>query len=310
MGDVGSSKHAQLVQVAQSFADERFKLERKVRFTRIVLWSLCVASSALLIGMFASSSEENAIKLVWVPMALAGCAVGIRKYLFEGFLQRYKHEVVPQLLSQFGVFEYAASGRQFDVGRMITSGLLPSYDRLSSEDMIWGKYRDWPVDIVNVSAWVKRNKTTDQVFSGILLRTKMRREVDGVYGLFPGLVNGSVRGNLQDIANWERIRLESDAFEDLYDFYGTDQVLGRTLLTPAVIEKWTSLAQNPFTNDVTAIMRYGYLHLAIQTDKDWIDAQILAYSRDEVEKQLAGIQADLQAVFEAVDLLVFDNPQG
>ncbi|MGB0920646.1 MAG: DUF3137 domain-containing protein [Alphaproteobacteria bacterium] len=307
MAEIASKSVGDLLEIAGTFSAERMKLERRTLWVRIGLWSLCGACGATVLALIAGNEEEAGIKLSFVLMALAGAAIGVRRYLFSGFLQRFKHRIVPPLLAEFGAFQYATSTRTFNVGKMVTSGLLPSYDRLDSEDMVWGTYRGSHIEIVNVSAWIRRKKSTQNVFSGLLLRTKMPRDVEGIYGVFPASINAYARGRMNDFQNWDHIRLESPFFENLFDFYGSDQVLGRTLLTPTQIEKWISLAQNPFTANVTAIMRYGYLHLAVETKQNWIDDQILAYPSEKIEEQIEGIKADLKCAFHLIDILTVDE---
>lgn len=123
--------------------------------------------------------------------------------------------------------------------------LLPGYDRVSLEDHVRGEVTGVPFELAEafLEKKVRRDKRDDYdlVFRGLVARYRFpkrfsgRTVVRGDRGLLNALGHAGVRG--------ERVRLEDPRFEEMFEVFSDDQVEARYLLTPAFMERLSSLGE-------------------------------------------------------------------
>jgi hypothetical protein len=152
----------------------------------------------------------------------------------------YKDRVLPHLAARIGALTYrqAAGG----IHRLLGERILPAFDSVESDDEIVGTYRGLPVAIIEAQLKQGSGDERRVVFDGLVIEVALPRSLTGTTVV---TTDQGTLGNLK--ARWktgamERVRLEDPRFEERYEVYSTDQVEARALLTPAFMERFTSLA--------------------------------------------------------------------
>jgi hypothetical protein len=172
--------------------------------------------------------------------ALAG-EVWAASKLERDYRRLYKDRVLPHLAARIGELTYRQPARD-GVHRLLGERILPAFDSVESDDEIAGTHRGLPVAIIEAQLKQGSGQETRVVFDGLVIEVALPRRLTGTTVV---TTDQGVLGNLK--ARWktgamERVRLEDPRFEERYEVYSTDQVEARALLTPAFMERFTSLA--------------------------------------------------------------------
>jgi len=119
--------------------------------------------------------------------------------------------------------------------------ILPFHNVFSADDIITGKYNDRPVNIIEFELFENKHDRKDNTnhkikkYQGILFNTKMDKP-------FKSKVVVKQRGvGSAKINGMEKVILESDEFNKIYEVYGADQVESRYLLTTALMDRLISI---------------------------------------------------------------------
>lgn len=285
----------------ETLATERQKWEKRARIGQWAFVGLAGVLIALSILRWRSGEPLDALTMFSAIAVFAAFAA--RRAILNYGLSTFKSMIVPHVLEQFGTFTYQPKPDRTIYRQISTSHLLPSHNRSSSEDHIEGRYRDLPVAMVEAHLKQKRDKNETTKFKGLVLRIENPRVLHGSYGLFPQFAR---LGGLFGYPNgWDRIKLESDAFENKFDFVGTDQIEGRVLFTPVQMEQWVSFVNSDHARAITAIFAHRHVYLAISRKGDWMDDGLINNADDDLDEQVRALAEDLAMIFEALDILVF-----
>ncbi|MEN8722101.1 MAG: DUF3137 domain-containing protein [Alphaproteobacteria bacterium] len=299
---------------------ERETLNTRARRLRQVLLGLLVVEIAAMVGLFGQidfggsgsqgSGEDNAPVLFLVAIVLTVIGIAAARTLFlSGFNERLKNKLVPAILDQYGAFAFAPSPRRGDYADLLVEGLLPYYDRLQAEDLVTGTYRGLDFAMVEVKATKtvrSKNRTRRQtVFDGSVVSVALPKPVQGSYFLSTDW-HGGLQGLFSRLTG-DRIRLESPAFEKLFNFFGDDQIEGRTIMTPARMEQWVAYYHRNDGRSLRCYMQGARMHLALSHASDWLDGSVAAADRGSLQGQLDGLFNDIEHSLSLVDdVLLFD----
>lgn len=238
------------------------------------------------------------------------------------FRNSVKLEFGNKLMAQYDP-NLALTGRGYDQRKFDhdLKGVVPEYDRYHSEDLIEGTYKSTPLRFYEVRLEIEKKieekgpddevttKTkVEDVFRGFVVSIGLKRDFQGEITIRRNSILNAVFGQ-------ERVTLESDEFENLFDVYATDQVISRTLLTPVFLENMTALANNPSfkktglkvservsLGDQTfqATVRDDFLHLMIPSNADkfevYDDGQTI-----KLDRFVETFQMDMNAIVRCIE---------
>jgi hypothetical protein len=208
---------------------------------------------AIVVG-FLSQSEDT---LDFGFMVAAGIAA--LAYLPLGrFEKRCKTQALTALAGALDM-EYACDGFEPErVETLRSLGLLESWDDATYEDRFAGRLGAvsyWLYEARQTEGSGKNRRTT---FSGQIIRVAFPKKFLGVT-----VINRERFWNRAP-KGLERIRLESSAFEKIYEVYGDDQVEGRYLVHPVFMEKLTALATATHGRNLRCAFHEGDLLIVIE----------------------------------------------
>lgn len=268
-------------------------------------WSLTVAAIVALFLLELWRKEPgSSIPLFSFVGIIVAAGFELRRQYLKKFGLQVKETILPAILNHYGEFAVGVSNKYEAIVRDNIEPILPCHDSLIIDDVIVGHYRGTALVFVEATAKHDDNGSGSPVFEGIIIEARHATGLTGDYALtwqaldweFPDLLSQGKKG--------ERIRLESPAFEKSFNFYGHDQIEGRTLMTPRLMDAWTAL--EAYTNRFGLAAQFGpdFVRIKMGRRSDWIDDAILDDDRT-VEDTIKAIINDLEALLTIVDLACF-----
>ena len=163
-------------------------------------------------------------------------------HLDRDYRRRYKDQVLPRLAARFGdlVYRHASTPNIRDLHE---SRILKDFDHAIADDEIAGTHRGLPVSIVEVC--LKQGSGDDErtVFDGLLIELTLPRRLTGTTVIVSdeGLI-----GNLK--TRWradalERVPARGSSLREAVRGVQQRPIESRALLTPAFMERFTSMAE-------------------------------------------------------------------
>lgn len=230
---------------------EQLEAERRDKLRRFWMSLPLGVGAAVIIGgasaLFQAPGQVSAIMGVIVAALVISWGFAPLGSLKE----RLKIGLNQRLAEAFGLSyrEKPSEPARFDSFR--AHGLIPSYDRRSFEDHFSGKAHGADFELYEAKLMQRRQSKNRTyyvtVFHGALIRIRFPRTIEGVTlvtrdkGLFNALDGWAKKTFGRAGRQLERIGLVDPAFEDLFEVYGTDQVMARYLLTPSFMERLLEL---------------------------------------------------------------------
>ncbi len=291
---------------AAELVEERQRLEKGALWARIILVPIIIASGYF--ALWALDEVDNAliIFILLAPFVLLAVFFTMRVIFLMGFVERFKRSIVPEILSHYGDFSYNPFPADTAYKPLVTNGLLLRVDRAVCEDQIVGTYRGVQVRALECTASRKEKNESTQVFQGTLVKMPLKREVAGRYRLTTKKWHHAETGEADEGA-WQDINLESTQFERLFDFEGTDQIEGRTILTPLQIERWLAFEKIYDGQPVRAVMAGRNAYIALSHTNDWLDDPVMKKNAAALFEQVTQLVRDLESVLMIVDVLHFGD---
>lgn len=294
----GASPHAAEIALLE---DLRSKLAAEARRRTVICVPLGVAAALLLFWLMIESggSSEGSPLVAFVIFVLVGgggawiWAVGVPRGRYQ---KAFKESLIPRLLAAHGELTHSL-GAKPDLGIPVTLGLLPAYDDLDADDGFVGVYRDRPIRISEIAVTRKADKSTETLFQGLYVEI---------------VVSTPFRGTtiLRDREGWQpdnglqRLRLEDPVFEEIYATWSSDQVEGRAVLTPAVMERLLVMADGRSFLPPQFLISGDRMVFALPTiilgalfEPPGLETHVAA-------QQLASLEADFAHVFALVDAMI------
>ena len=237
--------------------------ERQIAAKNSVRWTwvgILIAVLGVVFGFFVFRVPQLAIVAGIIGFAVHGAGRGPLNQIGK----RAKSMIINPVTDPFGMTFDPDPGVQDSIVDLRGAGLVPEWDRSSFEDRLTGERSGVAFEFFEAHLQ-ERRRTTDSkgrtrtrwvtVFDGQCLRFKFHKKFLGrtVVLRDAGLFNrfGGRRG-------MERVKLESNAFEDAFEVYGTDQVEARFLLTPDLMQRLIELEK---------VFRGGKLRCAFQNEE-------------------------------------------
>ncbi|MGB0920652.1 MAG: DUF3137 domain-containing protein [Alphaproteobacteria bacterium] len=173
---------------------------------------------------------------------------------------------------------------------ILVKGLLPDYTSTQEHVAITGTHdgKAYSISVIH-----SRNKDNRQrSFKGVVARIDNVSPVSGTFGLHPKSLAG---------AAWPRIHLESPEFEKKYDFYGTDQVAGRKLMTPNVMNEFTRLDKLLRPKTLHVVFDEDSLFLALQSEHTPFSDTIAQGNVSDLNILATDLERELDHIFATID---------
>ena len=249
---------------------------------------------------------------------LVGAAVLVSAgyYLARAPVRAYrsgvKSEIFPQIFSYFGTDFRFAESSPLSVEALEPSGLIPYYQKESTEDHVSGTYRGVALELMEAHLTKKtgsgKSRRTVTVFNGMFVRLSMNKAFSG---------KTLVKRDAGAVLNWmadrfdalERVRLEDPRFEDRFEVYSSDQIEARYLLTPAFMERLLSVAETFRSGTLQCSFYDDRLLVMIPTPKNRFEpGSIFAPATFVAEAET--LLREMAEIFAIIDVLKLNERTG
>lgn len=191
--------------------------------------------------LFLSRGDSEGAGLSLMFLAAAYWVITAPK---RAYAKSFKETIMPRIAEMLGGLVYMIDG-EIGMHKMQPSKIIPSYDRVRTEDYFTGLYKGVQVEFSEMHLTERRgsgkNRRTVTTFKGLAILLSMENKK------FFG--HTIVDHDKSKVSEWlsekslglKRARMGSPKFEELYDAYTNDQVEARYLLDPKIIERFTHL---------------------------------------------------------------------
>lgn len=234
--------------------------------------------------------------------AIAGEVWAINK-LQTQYERLYKSRVLPALAARVGDLTYKPASAD-KVHQLRAARILPECDSVQADDEIAGTHRGLGLSIIEARLRRRSGKQTQTVFDGLLVEIMLPRSLTGTTAV---LTDEGALGNFK--TRWkteglETVRLEDPEFERRFEVYSNDQIEARALLTPAFMERFTSLAKS--SGSLPGAMAEGN-RLVVALPKAMGTGDLFEappYWKPAGGQALAALERDIRAVLNVADTVV------
>ena len=183
--------------------------------------------------------------------------------------------------------------------------LVHLYENFYSDDYISGRYKDivFECSDIKVEDVIRNGKHTQTVtcFQGLYLKVNLKKRVHGwtVVREREFLGDGNPRPFWSEMPHLERVRVESEAFNQKFSIYTSDGQEAFYLLTPHFMEKLLELERRYDGKCMFGFLN-GQLHVAIDSREDHFVIGLF----DAVDKaKIAEHQAEIDMIKGIVELV-------
>ena len=276
-----------------------------------VIGGLAVGGAVVLVGL------EHPFPLIAGALFAFG-AVSWGGYPLGKLRKEIKLGLNERLAGAFGL-RYTAkpvSPARFDA--FTSHGLVPRGDRRSFEDNFAGEAHGAEFELyeahVEERRRSKRRTYYVTIFRGVLIRIRFPRTIEGVtlitrdkgvFNMFEGWAKKTFGSR-----NLDRIGLVDPSFEELFEVYGTDQVMARYLLTPSFMERLLKLEEALKGKNVRAVFDEtlaegageGELLIAAETGNQFEPGTLFKPLADR--QRVARLHAEFSLVEDVVETVV------
>ncbi|BCB19394.1 DUF3137 domain-containing protein [Bosea sp. ANAM02] len=279
----------------------RGKLAAEARRRTILFVPLGLAAALLLyrlmIGSGGSSKGSPFVALV-IFLVIGGGGAWIWAVGGPGsrYRKAFKDSLIPRLLAAHGELTHSI-GTKPDLGRAVALGLLPAYDKLAADDGFAGRYRGRAITISEITVSRKAGKSTETLFQGLYVEI-------GVSTPFRGTTILRDREGRQPGNGLQRLRLEDPVFEEIYATWSSDQVEGRAVLTPAVMERLLVMADGQSFLPPLFLIGGDRMVFALPAIVPGALFEPPGLETHVAAQQLASLEADFARVFALADAMI------
>lgn len=283
--------------------------ERRRVLSRLSLLALLsLLGSGLLVALVPGAREPGLLGFVLsAGIVLMGIAYGL---LTQGYRQRFKNEVIRQLIRQLSPDLDYQPERGVGYGSYRSSQLFPREpDRYKEEDLITGRIGQTRLKVSEVHSEYKTESTDSKgrrtthwhtIFRGLFFVFDFPKTFRGVTLVLPDSGDGGFLDLLERFSRrGQLVKLEDPEFERYFVTYASDQVEARYLLSTSLMQRVVNF-RKAFKRPLYMAFSGGNLYLALPTPKNFFEPHILRPTRME---DLADYLADLRFVLSVVDEL-------
>lgn len=267
--------------------------------------ALAVVSGLAMVGVLGPGLRDLNIVAYAMPPLAAAVLLGLwaslpgRRYVAD-----FKQQVLPAIAGALGDFHYDATGK-ITPQRLTGSTLLPSHEEYHSEDLFFGHYKGVEVALAEVKLTREQGSGKDRktitAFKGLFALLSMQKAVAG---------KTVVRRESGAVANWlggtfggmEQFVPEDLAFDNRFDVYTSDQAEARQLLTPALLERLTTLAGHLGGGSLQAAFYDDQFFIMVPNPKDLFEAPSIFTSmhKNAGVNRIAGEFRDVLAMIDGL----------
>jgi hypothetical protein len=212
------------------------------------------------------------------------------------YRKAFKESLIPRLLAAHGELTHSL-GLKPDLNRAVALGLLPAYEDIDADDGFAGRYRGRPITISEIAVTRKAGKSTETLFQGLYVEI-------GVSTPFRGTTILRDRDGRQPGNGLQRLRLEDPVFEEIYATWSSDQVEGRAVLTPAVMERLLVMADGQSFLPPLFLISGDRMVFALPAIVPGALFEPPGLETHVAAQQLASLEADFARVFALADAMI------
>ena len=274
--------------------------------------ALAVVSALAAVGTFGSALQGLDFPIYIIPPLGAAMALGYwANQPRQRYISAYKSRVLPAIAGSLGEFRYDEAGK-IGTSRLTASTLLPHHDDYKSEDKFTGSYKGVEVELAEAKLTKEQGSGKDRktvtVFKGLFVLLSTHKPVNG---------KTVIKRDAGAIANWlgekfgglERVALEDPAFEERFEVYGTDQIEARYLLTPAFMERLTTLAMHMGDGRLQAAFYDERFFVMVPNSKDLFEPPSI-FTSVMKDTGVRRISREFGDVLSIIDILKLDERTG
>ena len=281
--------------------DLRAGIAREARRRTMIFVPLGLAVAALFFfGMTSGGGKTKGSPTIAFVILMVIGGGGAWMWAVSGPGKRYatafKDKLLPRLLSHYGDLKHSI-GSPPDLSPALATGFLPAYDTLSADDSFVGRYRDRPIRISEIEVSRKSGKNSETLFQGLYVELT-------VSAPFLGTTILRDRDGRQPGTGLQRLRLEDPVFEDIYATWASDQVEGRAVLTPAVMERLLVMADGHSFLPPQFLLKGDRMVFALPSITPGSLFEPPGLETHVAAEQLASLEADLATVFALTDAMI------
>lgn len=251
----------------------------------------------LMIGSGGSSKGSPFVALV-IFLVIGGGGAWIWAVGGPGsrYRKAFKESLIPRLLAAHGELTHSL-GRKPDLSRAVSLGLLPAFEDLDADDGFAGRYRGRPITISEIAVTRKAGKSSETLFQGLYVEI-------GVSAPFHGTTILRDRDSRQPGNGLQRLHLEDPVFEEIYATWSSDQVEGRAVLTPAVMERLLVMADGKSFLPPLFLISGDRMTFALPAIVAGTLFEPPGLETHVAAQQLASLEADFARVFALADAMI------
>ena len=291
-----------------SFEKERLLALKKSRRNFLISLPIIVLIpfGVVNIDWYSLFGEYSFQVLIFMILLAYGVIIWFITSSMDLYQDSIKTEIFPNILNFFGTFNYHPE-TQKSAGTYEYSGLIPNFNRETSEDHIKGNYKGVEIDLFETELEQKRRtkKSTYYVtvFKGILITLSMNKKFEG---------KTVVRKDAGSIGNWfrstfsfgslKKVKLEDPKFEKKFEVFSDDQVTARYLLTVTFMERLDELAEVFGGKNIQCCFFGNELFIMIPLKKDMFEPGSIFEPEDFIDDSKSLLK-ELNLIFSIVDTL-------
>ena len=304
----GFSKHYKkyLSEKVIKFETERILALKKARKNAFICFPIMVLIPFVIPYIdWYSIFGENSFEIVFCILIFF---YGLLSYFITNSMNLYqqtiKTEIFPNILNFFGEFQYNHE-TQKSAGSYEYSGLIPNYQRETSEDHMYGTYKGVTIDLFETEL-EERVRTKDRsyyktVFKGIMITLSMNKKFKA---------KTVVRKDSGVIGNWftkkfsslKNVKLEDPHFEKMFEVYSDDQVEARYLLTVTFMERLLELTSSFGSKSIECCFYNKELFMMIPIKKNMFEPGSIYEPEDFIDDS-KNLLKELNLIFSIIDQL-------
>jgi hypothetical protein len=279
----------------------RSKLAAEARRRTLLFVPLGIAAALLfywlMMGGSGSSKGSPLVALV-IFVVIGGGGAWIWAVGAPGgrYRKAFKENLIPRLLAAHGELTHSL-GKKPDLSRAVALGLLPAYQDIDADDGFAGRYRGRPITISEITVTRKAGKSSETLFQGLYIEIAVSTPFRGTTILCDR--DGGQPGN-----GLQRLRLEDPVFEEIYATWSSDQVEGRSVLTPAVMERLLVMADGKSFLPPLFLISGDRMVFALPTILPGALFEPPGLETHVAAQQLASLEADFARVFALTDAMI------
>lgn len=234
----------------------------------IIFYPLLITATIALMANFESAN-------IGPLLLISGLFVMFLYAPIHKYKRKVKNQIMPHFANFFGTFEYVFE-QTIDSEILDQSKLFADFKINKGDDFFKGIYDGVQITIaeerlqktqdmamINVSYEHKKN-----IFSGVCILLEMNKNFEGQT---VGLCDKGWRNMFCGPKGLQRVRLEDNRFEKVFEIYAENQIEARYLLTTAFMERLLKLQKLYEGKDIQFSFKDNKLLIAISTKQNMFE---------------------------------------